>query len=221
MSTASIRDVNPFLYTDPDNPYALPVSVLPVGGIYERQDNNMNSWDIRTTATYNNTFFTDHIINLFGGAEVNNIDRHSIWFRGWGMQYDFGEIANYDWRVFKKGAEENSQYFTMVNTCTRSVAFFANGTYSYKGKYTLNGTYRYEGTNGLGKARTARWLPTWNVAAAWNMHEEEWMRALYPTVTHLMLKGSYSLTGDRPSVSNADVVIGATNPWRPFADDKE
>ena len=221
MSTASIRNSNPFLYTDPENPYALPVTVLPVGGIYERSDNSMNSWDIRTTATYNNTFFQNHIVNLFGGAEINNIDRHSVWFRGWGMQYDFGEIASYDWRVFKQGAEENTQYFTMTNTCSRSIAFFANGTYSYKGKYTLNGTYRYEGTNGLGKARTARWLPTWNVAAAWNVHEENWMKPLYPAVTHLSLKGSYSLTGDRPSVTNAEVVIGATNPWRPFADDKE
>ena len=221
MSTASIRDVNPFLYTDPENPYALPVTVLPVGGIYERSDNSMDSWDIRTTATYNNTFFNDHIVNLFGGAEVNNIDRHSIWFRGWGMQYDFGEIANYDWHVFKQGSEENTQYFTISNTSSRSVAFFANGTYSYKGRYTLNGTYRYEGTNGLGKARTARWLPTWNVSAAWNMHEENWMKSLYPTITHLSLKGSYSLTGDRPSVTNAEVVIGSTNPWRPFADDKE
>ncbi|MBR1576634.1 MAG: SusC/RagA family TonB-linked outer membrane protein [Bacteroidales bacterium] len=221
MSTASIRDANPFLYTDPENPYALPVTVLPAGGIYERSDNNMNSWDIRATANYNNTFLTDHIVNLFAGAEVNNIDRHSIWFRGWGMQYDFGEIANYDWRVFKQGSEENTQYFTITNTSSRSTAFFANGTYSYQGKYTLNGTFRYEGTNGLGKARTARWLPTWNVAGAWNMHEEDWMKSLYPTVTHLSLKASYSLTGDRPSVSNAQVVIGSYNPWRPFADDKE
>ncbi len=220
MPTAAIRNANPFLYTDPDNPYALPVSVLPVGGIYDRTDNTMDSWDIRTTATYNNTF-GDHIVNLFGGAEVNNIDRHSVWFRGWGMQYDFGEIANYDWKVFKKGAEENTQYYTIANTKSRSAAFFANGHYSYKGKYTLNGTYRYEGTNGLGKARTARWLPTWNVAASWNAHEETFMKNLYPYLTHLSIKASYSLTGDRPSVSNAEVVIASTNPWRPFADDKE
>ena len=70
-------------------------------------------------------------------------------------------------------------------------------------------------------ARTARWLPTWNVSGAWNMHEENWMKGLYPALTHLSLKGSYSLTGDRPSVTNAEVVIGSTNPWRPFADDKE
>ena len=221
MSTANIRDANPFLYTDPDNPYAFPISVMPVGGIYDRSDNGMNSWDIRATAQYNNTFNRDHIVSLFAGTEVNNIERHGTWFRGWGMQYDFGEIANYDYRVFKKGAEENSQYFTMSNTCSRSAAFFANGTYSYKGRYTVNGTYRYEGTNGLGKARTARWLPTWNVSGAWNVHEEEFMKDLSPLITHLSFKASYSLTGDRPSVTNANVVIGATNPWRAFADDKE
>lgn len=31
MDTATIRDNNPFLYKDPDNPYALPISVLPKG----------------------------------------------------------------------------------------------------------------------------------------------------------------------------------------------
>lgn len=43
MDTATIRDNNPFLYKDPDNPYALPISVLPKGGIYERTDNSLGS----------------------------------------------------------------------------------------------------------------------------------------------------------------------------------
>ena len=221
MPTATIRDSNPFLYQDPENPYALPVTVLPVGGIYERTNNGMNGWDLRGTANYSNTFFRDHILNLFGGTEVNALDRHSIWFRGWGMQYDFGEIANYDYRVFKKGAEDNSAYFTMGNTRVRSAAFFANGTYSYQGKYVLNGTVRYEGTNGLGKSRTARWLPTWNISGAWNASQESFFQAMYPILSHLSFKASYSLTGDRPAVTNSMVVIGSTNPWRPFADDKE
>ena len=221
MPTSTIRDANPFLYTDPENPYALPVTVLPVGGIYERTNNGMNGWDLRATANYSNTFFGNHIVNIFGGAEVNALDRHSVWFRGWGMQYDFGEIANYDYRVFKRGAEDNSAYFTLTNTHVRSAAFFANGTYSYQGKYVLNGTVRYEGTNGLGKSRSSRWLPTWNISGAWNASQEEYFQDLYPTLSHLSFKSSYSLTGDRPSVTNSMVVIGSTNPWRPFADDKE
>lgn len=56
MDTATIRDNNPFLYKDPDNPYALPISVLPKGGIYERTDNSLLGWDFRATANYSETF---------------------------------------------------------------------------------------------------------------------------------------------------------------------
>ena len=41
MSTSTIRNSNPFLYTDPDNPYSLPETVLPHGGIFQRTDNKM------------------------------------------------------------------------------------------------------------------------------------------------------------------------------------
>lgn len=223
MGTSTIMNVNPFLYTDPDNPYALPISVLPEGGIYNRGDNSMLGYDFRATANYNTQINGQHILNLYGGTEINNIDRHSSWFRGWGMQYTLGQIPNYAYQVFKRGAEENTDYYTLTDRNERNVAFFANGTYSYKGKYTLNGTIRYEGTNKLGRARSARWLPTWNISGGWNVHEEEFMSALYPALSHLNLKASYSLTADRgpSSVTNSMVVISSDTPWRPFAGVRE
>ena len=222
MGTSTIRKNNPFLYTDPDDIYALPISVLPEGGIYERQDNAMTGWDFRATANYNNTFARNHIVNLYGGMETNSVDRHATWFRGWGMQYQMGEIPSYAYQVFKKGAEDNADYYTLSNRHERSAAFFVNGTYSYKGRYTINGTARYEGTNKLGKSRSARWLPTWNISAAWNVHEENWFDSV-PVLSHLSLKASYSLTADRgpSSVTNSFVVIRSENPWRPFTSVKE
>ena len=219
MQTTTVRDANSFLYDDPDKPYEFPVSVLPYGGIFQRTNNAMNGWDFRTTANYNQTFGGNHIVNLYGGMEVNSIQRHSTWFRGWGMQYDMGEVANYDYRIFKKGSEEGTEYFWMTNKHERSVAFFANGTYSFKGRYILNGTARYEGTNRLGMSRSARWLPTWNISGAWNAHEESFMRGLYPAVSHLSLKASYSLTADRgPAwVDNSQEKILATTAWKPDA----
>lgn len=221
MATSTIRNNNNLLYTDPDDVYALPVSVLPNGGIYERTDNRLFGWDMRAAISYNDVFNEDHIVNFYGGMETNSNDRHSTWFRGWGMQYSMGEIANYAYQVFKKGVEDNSEYYTLVNKHQRSAAFFGNATYSYKGKYTVNGTVRYEGTNGLGKSRSSRWMPTWNISGAWNAHEESWFKALEPALSHLTLKASYSLTGDRPSVTNSLAVIGSTVPWRPFAGVKE
>ncbi|MCY6309030.1 SusC/RagA family TonB-linked outer membrane protein [Bacteroides faecis] len=216
MPTSTIREKNPLLYTDPDNIYALPISILPNGGIYERTDRNMFKWDMRASISYNDVFNDDHIVNFYGGMETNSVDRHSTWFRGWGLQYTMGEVPNYAYQVFKKGQEDNSEYYNLTNKQERSAAFFGNATYSYQGKYTINGTVRYEGTNSLGKSRSARWLPTWNVAASWNMHEEEWFKNLEPAMSHLTLKTSYSLTAERPSVTNAYAIIDSKIPWRPF-----
>ena len=224
MGTSTIRSANRYLYTDPDNIYALPISVLPYGGIYERTDNRMIGYDFRGSAQYNNVFAEDHIVNLYGGMEINSVDRRRTWFRGWGMQYSVGEIPAYAYEVFKRGVEENSDYYTLYKTQERSAAFFGNATYSWKGRYTINGTLRYEGTNKLGRSRSARWLPTWNVSAAWNVHEEPWFqKRLAPTLSHLTLKASYSLTADRgPSnVTNSLAVIKSDKPWRPLADIQE
>ena len=223
MSTTTIRNANPFLYTDPDNPFELPMTVLPNGGFFTRSSNEMNGWDLRLSGNYSNTFAVNHIVNLYAGMEVNSIDRHSTSFTGAGMQYEMGEVAAFDYNYFKNLQEGGKQYFELHNYHDRSAAFFANATYSYKGKYTLNGTARYEGTNRLGKSRSARWLPTWNVSGSWNVHEEDWMKGLYPTLSHLSLKASYSLTADRgpSSVTNSQVVIQAAQPYRPFTNVQE
>lgn len=224
MSTSTIRKSNYYLYTDPDDIYALPVTVLPYGGILNRTDDRMFGYDFRATAQYNDVFGEDtHIINLYGGMEVNSVERHNTWFRGWGMQYELGETPSWAYEVFKKSLEEGDDYYTLSNTHERSAAFFANGTYSYKGRYSINGTIRYEGTNRLGKSRQARWLPTWNISGAWNVHEEPFFKKLEPSLSHLTFRLSYSLTADRgpSSVTNSDAVILATNVWRPFASVQE
>ena len=217
MGTTTIRDNNPLLYKDPDDIYAVPVSILPAGGIYTRTDNRLLSYDFRFSATYNTTINNTHIVNAYLGMETNQSDRQKTWFRGWGLQYDSGEIPFYDYLVFKKGKEDNSPYYEMGNTHYRNVAFFFNGPYSYKGRYTLNGTLRYEGNNALGLTTRSRWLPTWNVSGAWNVHEENFFNSISKAVSHLSLKASYSLTADRPSVTNALAVIQSYSPWRPSA----
>lgn len=223
MPDATVRDKNSFLYTDPDVPYALPISVLPEGGIYQRRDFRMYGYDFRASATWNKIFDNKHITNFYVGTELNTTDRKRTWFNGWGLQYSLGEIPFYTYQFFKKGIEGNSSYYTTSTTRYRSAAFFATGSYSYEGRYTANVTGRYEGTNKLGKSRSARWLPTWNVSGAWNVHEEKFFEDIKQVLSHLSFRTSYSLTGDRgPSfVTNSTAILKSYNPYRPFAGDKE
>ncbi len=224
MDDATMRDNNPFLYLDPDQPNSLKYSVLPEGGFYRAYKNIMNSTNFRATANYNDAYGEDeeHILNVFGGMEVNDITRKSDYFNGVGMQYDMGMLGSYDYNYFKQASEENNMYYEVGNTYSRDVAFFGTATYSWKRRYTITPTIRYEGSNQLGRSRKARWLPTWNVSGAWNMHEEPWFESAFKSaLTHATMRVSYSLTGDKPPVNNAQVIIVSQNPWRPFAADKE
>ncbi len=227
MPDAVVREANPWLYLDKDVTNSLKFSILPTGGIYMKTDNKMRSLDFRFTGNWNHVFAETHIVNLFGGTEIGSVDRQRNYLLGWGMQYDKGELPFYILEFFKKSIEDGSDYYSLNHYRNRSAAFFGNGTYSYKGRYIVNGTYRYEGTNRLGPSRQARWLPTWNVSGAWNVHEEPFFNQhkLHTTaiLSHLSLKASYSLTADPgpSSVSNATVVLRNYKPYRPFTNIQE
>ena len=223
MGNSIIRDNNRYLYTNPDDPYALPITVLPSGGMYRRTDNRMLDYNFRATANYTHTFKDIHYLNLFGGMETTEIERSRSWFNGWGMQYSKGEIPFFVYEFFKKSVEDNTDYYTLSNTNSRSVAFFANGTYGFDNRYVINGTIRYEGSNAMGRSRSARWTPTWNVAGSWNVDQEKFFKSLQPTMSHLKLKLSYSLTATPPPTvyTSSTDVFRAYVPYRVFTDDKE
>ena len=215
---ATIRAYNPYLYTDPDVENAQPETVLPKGGIVYHNVFTLTQYDVRATAQYNKTFNRIHITSLMGGLEFGSIDRHAENYEGWGICYDNGNIPFIDWHLFKQQNEENHNYYSDSWSYRRSEAFFATGSYSLKGRYILNGTIRYEGSNKLGMSRQSRWLPTWNVSGAWNVHEEEWFAN--KVLSHAKLRASYSLTADAgpSSISNATAIYNPYKPWRPVTD---
>ena len=220
---STIRSLNPFLYSDPDKPNDLPQTVLPEGGIMFTNNYSVRQLDLRATFSYNSDFgkHADFIANVFGGMEMNSTDRNAFFSELWG--WNQGNVPNTSPLLFKQKAEENSVYFGDSWTYGQSLAYFTSGTLSYQGKYIVNLTGRHEGTNKLGKSVTARWLPTWNVALAWNAHEELFFSKLKPAFSHFTLKSSYSLTADRgPSnVSNAEAIFRSFTPFRPFASVRE
>ena len=215
MPNSTVQASNPYLYNNPDIT-GEKYSILPEGGIYRRSDYRANSWDFRASASYNDVFREKHIVNAYAAVEINALDRSSSSFTGWGLQYALGETPYYILDMFKKQIEDNTQYYSVSNRRERNVAFAATASYSYDYRYTINGTVRYEGSNRLGRSRSARWLPTWNIAGKWAVDQESFFDALAPTVSTLALRASYSLTADRgPAwVSNSTVTIYPNSPWR-------
>lgn len=227
VGNPNIQDNNTYLYKDPDKPNTYPISVMPVGGIYTRSNYAVDQLDFRVTGQYNKVWRDTHILNVFAGMEMNKTDKDQTFNSDYGVDYNAQRLVNITPDFYKQAKEENSILSSFSKSWTRNLAYFLSTSYSYAGRYTLNFTGRYEGSNKLGKARSSRWLPTWNISGAWNASEETWfqdyMEASNAWLSHLSLRLSYSLTADRgpSSVSNALPIYYSTNAWRPQGDQME
>lgn len=219
---STVRENNPLLFTDPDDPLAQPESVLPKGGIKYQTDYNLRSNDYRVTMQYRGRIGEDHILNAFIGSELETYKQTTNNWTGWGYQYENGGIVYTPYIWLKQGNLENTDYFGESFLRTNSLAFYGTATYSFRQRYILNGTLRYEGTNRLGKSRQSRWLPTWNISGSWNADAEDWFenQSIFSSMTYRL---SYSLTADTgPSdVTNALAIYRTKNAWRPTVSSSE
>lgn len=217
---ATMAAANKFLYTDPDNPAAPPVVVLPYGGFYNRTEDKLVSYDIRNSLTYTNTFEDKHAVSFLLGQQVKSVDRQNFSNTGYGYQYDNGGIPFVDYRILKQTIEASFPYYAMSKEYDRFAAFYLNGQYTYNKKYNLYGTVRYDGSNKLGSSKEARWLPTWSFGGAWNIEQEAFMENVN-AVDYLKLRASYGLTASLGPATNSGVVLKSLTTNRTFPLERE
>ncbi len=214
-----IMEANRFLYRDPKNPDARPVTVLPYGGLYFTNENVIKSLYMRNSFSWNKTYKKNYFTG-FATQEVRFLDRLSKESTGFGYQFDKGGVPFIDPNVIKMTVEGNLPYYKMQVFSDRFMAFATNGTYSYDGKYQMTGTLRYDGSNQLGKSRVARWLPTWNISGSWNLDQEQFFQN-QDVVNRLTIRGTYGLTASMGPATNASLVMRSGSVNRPFLTEQE
>lgn len=217
---ATIRASNQFLYRDPEDPEAEPVSVLPKGGFYNTATDNMKFYNIRNSLNYKNTFGSKHGVDLLVGQEVKYTDRKASSNTGYGYQYDQGGIPFIDYRILKQTIENNFPYYGMGQQYERFAAFYGSVGYSFDRKYNISLYGRYDGTNQFGTDAFNRWFPTWSVSGAWNIDQEEFTDGLN-WLDFAKLKASYGLNGDPGPATSSNVLLQNYVTNRPYTDERE
>ncbi|AOM77243.1 SusC/RagA family TonB-linked outer membrane protein [Pedobacter steynii] len=217
---ATIRAANKFLYRDPENPEAEPIVVLPYGGFYNTNDTYLKSYNLRNSLEFNERFNDIHQLRVYGFSELRYADRQFKNFSGYGYQFDKGGVPYLDPNFVKMIVEGNSNYYGMERRQDRFLAYGLNAGYTYKDRYNVAGTLRYDGSNLMGKTRTARWLPTWNISGSWNIDGESFFQK-QSFLTRATLRASYGLTASSGPATNSSVVLlnAATN--RPYLSERE
>jgi TonB-linked SusC/RagA family outer membrane protein len=186
------ESVYPWDYTQPDRVNTLPSFVTPTGGFHYRDVYTMNNYSLRGTVSYNTTWNEAHILNLFGGVELNKT-------------------------TYKQRLENGKWKADMED---KRPAAYSSATYSYKERYTLNGNLRYEQTNRIRSAQDKDWLPSWSVAAKWTANREAWFKPLSKVLSLFELSASYSYTPRRTAYSDYIYYnTSVNNSWEPTTND--
>jgi TonB-linked SusC/RagA family outer membrane protein len=217
---ATIRAANKFLYRDPDNPEAEPKVVLPYGGFYNTYDINLSSSNLRNSLEYNTRIGDAHKIRAYGFMELRNARRQFKSFNGYGYQFDKGGTPYVDPDFLRMVIEANQNYYSMEYRHDRFLAYGLNVGYTYKDKYNLGGTVRYDGSNQMGKSRTARWLPTWNLSGSWNIDGEDFFRN-QQVLSRATARASYGLTASSGPAANSSAVFLNQSSRRPYLTEVE
>lgn len=204
ISKSIIRSYSDYLYKPLDDPTALPQIVMPYGGIRNSQNIIDERYDGQIKAHYNDTFGSngEHSLSAVAGLEVFEERHLNEWFDAYGVNYNLGYLTTYSPLLFTNLRNKGKQYYEIRPTLNRGVSLVGNVDYTLLGRYRVNASYRREGTNQFGRARTIRYIPTWNVGGNWSIDQEAFFPKLKP-LSSLSMSLSYGMSGTIPYVHNA------------------
>lgn len=209
-----IQEANNLLFQDPDNPGLNPVSVLPEGGFNYLDQSDLINFFSRFSGNWSETYNDRHEVNVLAGQEIRFTNRTASTATGLGVVYESGGVVVTDPNIIEFFNLQNIDYFGLNEERDRFIGWFLNGGYAYQGKYVANFTFRYDGSNQLGKSQQARFLPTWNVSAAWNAYNEPFMDNV-PLIKDLKIRATYGISGNLPPSASAILNIQSDVTIRP------
>ena len=213
--TQYIQEANNLLYSDPNDPTALPKVVLPEGGFNNVDEDELKYFYVRNSVDWSHTFNSIHNVTVLAGQEIKYTDRTNRRADGIGVVYENGGVVRTDPLMIAFLNSQGISTYELGVDRERFAGFFLNGAYSFNDKYVFNGTVRYDGSNRLGKSKAARYLPTWNVSGAWNLDKEPFIQRNW--LNSLKLRATYGLSANLgPNTSallniRSDVTIRPTD----------
>jgi TonB-linked SusC/RagA family outer membrane protein len=218
--TATIANANTFLYKDPDNPNAQPVSVLPYGGFYNRNEDELKNYTFRNVLNFDKTFGAIHQVLGLVGQELKYADRQNANNTGFGYQYNNGGVPFVDYRIAKQFIENSLNYYGMGNNYERFLGYFANARYIYNKKYAVEATFRRDGSNRLGRSEKARWINSYTFSGRWNVEQEDFMSNIN-ALSYLTVRASYGLNANYGNATNSLAVLRTQLTNRPYLNDRQ
>lgn len=187
----SIENNTEVFYSTRDSRYD-EVDVLKKGD-FTHNSLKTNKYEGEFTATLAQ-IFKEHRINLVAGGYMSSAKSVNQGYAAQGFP-----AGDFSYPSFSKGYPEGGapSYYEDIS---RSVSAYINGGYSFANRYLLDLSYRVNGSSIFGS--TKRYIGTWSVGGAWNIHNEKFIADHFDGVKMMKLRASVGNPGNQNFASS-------------------
>lgn len=188
---------------------------LPRGSIIDKGVEQIESHSIRAQADYKKRFNDESDFTILVGSEVRDFKTNGNSFRYLGVNENTLGYSTVDHlSVFTKwqklGSARIPSYGNLFGNIDRFVSFYANGSYSFKNKYTVSGSGRRDASNLYGASANNKWKPLWSVGGKWNISEESFINI--ESLDLLNLRITYGVSGNTNNTISSVPILNMRNP---------
>jgi TonB-linked SusC/RagA family outer membrane protein len=188
-------------------------SVLPRGGILEREEMDRDAYLARNTVNYNKSLgqSQQHNLNFMGGFELRSNRYKGIATKNYGYFPDRGDVIDYDY-VAMPGPMSEKYYNRRTNTLTNFISYYTSLTYTYNRKYTINLNGRNDASNRFGQFSNASFNPVWAVGIRWDVLQENWLQQRLHWLNTLTIRSSFGFQGNIVETVGPNLIAQYTSP---------
>lgn len=194
---------------------------VPVGDILLHTDGSRLSHSFRGQVNYNGAWADNaHVLAAIAGTEVRDITDKSRLNSYYGyndrtLQYTdlnkteaFPQFGQPFSRPFNFGGGVVDDFDHIWN---RYASFYANGSYTYLGRYVLSASGRMDKSSLFGVRPEDRNVPLWSAGAAWNLGEESFVNM--DNLSELRLRATYGYNGNvNPAQTAFPIAFASRDP---------
>jgi len=155
--------------------------LLPFGAILKGNSNDVQNHYARAQIDFNKDIGSDfeHNIRLLAGTEVREnktVGQPTYLVYGYDDE-TLTSSSNLDYSKFYPTKPRGSGKILGANSAgshltDRFISYYANGGYSYKGRYIANASIRWDASNIFGVKTNQKGVPLWSIGGAWIVTED-------------------------------------------------
>jgi TonB-linked SusC/RagA family outer membrane protein len=198
--------------------------IVPYGDILYQSGADMLAQNLRGQLNYNKNWY-ENKITAIAGAEIREIKYTTNDNTIYGYDHNHLSVSNIDfvntYPSFLNGAGlmiPNGLSFS--EKLNHFVSAYANGAYTYAGKYTLSASLRKDASNLFGVHTNDKWNMLWSAGASWDLSAEHFYKVEW--LPFLKLRATIGYSGNVDQSKSAVTTLSyapntAPNTNLPFA----